>query len=47
LKATGVIGADTQIAIQRFEKARRLPVTGQVSDRLVRELAVTTGHPVE
>ncbi len=47
LKPTGVIGADTQAAIQRFERARKLPVTGQVSDRLVRELAVTTGHPVE
>jgi hypothetical protein len=47
LKPTGVIGADTQAAIQRFERARKLPVTGQVSDRLVRELASTIGHPVE
>ena len=47
LKPTGVIGADTQAAIQRFERARKLPVTGQVSERLVRELASTTGHPVE
>jgi hypothetical protein len=47
LKATGVIGADTQAAIQRFERARKLPVTGQVSDRLVRELALTIGHPIE
>lgn len=47
LKPTGIIGADTQAAIQKFERARRLPVTGQVSDRLVRELASTIGHPVE
>jgi hypothetical protein len=47
LKPTGVIGPDTQTAIQRFERARRLPVTGQLSDRLVRELASTIGHPVE
>ena len=47
LKPTGVIGADTQAAIQRFERARKLPVTGQVSERLVRELASTIGHPVE
>lgn len=47
LKPTGVVGADTQAAIQRFERARRLPVTGQVSDRLVRELASTIGHPIE
>jgi hypothetical protein len=47
LKPTGVAGADTQTAIQKFEKARKLPVTGQVSDRLVRELAATIGHPIE
>ena len=47
LKPTGVIGADTQAAIQRFERARKLPVTGQVSDRLLRELAAMIGHPVE
>ena len=47
LKPTGVIGADTQAAIQKFERARKLPVTGQVSDRLVRELAATIGRPVE
>jgi len=47
LKPTGVVGSDTQAAIQKFEKARKLPVTGQMSDRLVRELAATIGHPVE
>ena len=47
LKPTGVAGADTQAAIQKFEKVRHLPVTGQVSDRLVRELAAVIGHPIE
>jgi hypothetical protein len=47
LKPTGVVGPDTQAAIQKFEKIRKLPVTGQVSDRLVRELASTIGHPIE
>lgn len=47
LKPTGVVGSDTQVAIQKFEKARRLPVTGQVSDRLVRELAAMIGHSIE
>ena len=28
LRATGTIGADTQAAIQKFERERRLPVTG-------------------
>jgi hypothetical protein len=47
LKPTGVAGSDTQTAIQKFEKARKLPVTGQMSDRLVRELAAMIGHPIE
>ena len=47
LKPTGVVGADTQAAIQKFEKTRKLPVTGQVSDRLVHELASIIGHSIE
>lgn len=47
LKATGTIGADTQAAIARFERDRRLPVTGQVSERLVRELSAMIGHPID
>ncbi len=47
LKATGTIGADTQAAIQKFERERRMPVTGQMSDRLVHELGVVTGHPID
>jgi hypothetical protein len=47
LKPTGVAGSDTQAAIQKFERERRIPVTGQVSDRLVKELTAVTGRPVE
>ena len=47
LKPSGTIGADTQAAIQKFERERKMPVTGQVSDRLVRELAVVIGHPID
>jgi Putative peptidoglycan binding domain len=47
LKPTGAVGADTQAAISKFEHARKLPVTGQMSDRLVRELTAMTGHPIE
>jgi len=47
LKPTGMIGSDTQTAIQKFERERKLPVTGQISDRLVRELAIVIGHPIE
>ena len=47
LKPTGMIGSETQAAIQKFERERKLPVTGQLSDRLVRELAIVIGHPIE
>jgi hypothetical protein len=47
LKPTGTIGADTQTAIAKFERARKLPVTGQMSDRLVHELSVMIGHSIE
>ena len=47
LKPTGAVGADTQAAITKFEHARKLPVTGQMSDRLVRELTAMTGHSID
>jgi hypothetical protein len=47
LRATGTIGADTQAAIQKFERERHMVATGQVSDRLVKELTVVTGHPID
>jgi len=47
LKSTGAVGADTQAAISKFERDRKLPVTGQMSDRLVKELTAMIGHPIE
>jgi peptidoglycan hydrolase-like protein with peptidoglycan-binding domain len=47
IKSSGIVDADTQRAIERFERERKLPVTGQVSDLVVRELAATTGRPLE
>src|SRR5204863_6199679 len=47
LKPTGTIGADTQAAITKFERDRKLPVTGQMSDRLVKELSAMTGRPID
>lgn len=47
LKPTGVIGADTQAAIQKFERDRKLPVTGQLSDKLIRDLTMLTGRPID
>jgi peptidoglycan hydrolase-like protein with peptidoglycan-binding domain len=47
IRPTGVEDAETRAAIEKFERDRKLPVTGTVSDRLVRELAAMTGRPLE
>ena len=47
LKPTGTVGSDTQAAIQKFEREHKMPVTGQMSDRLVRELVAMIGHPID
>jgi len=47
LKPTGTVGSETQAAIQKFERARKIPVTGQMSDRLVQELAAMVGHSID
>lgn len=47
IKPTGTYDGDTRTAIEKFERDRRLPVTGQISDRFVRELATMTGRPLE
>ncbi|WP_338049157.1 peptidoglycan-binding protein [Rhodoplanes elegans] len=46
-RPTGAHDKATHDAIASFEEARRMPVTGQVSDRLVRELVALTGRPIE
>jgi peptidoglycan hydrolase-like protein with peptidoglycan-binding domain len=47
IKPTGVYDQDTRTAIEKFERARNLPVDGQITDRFVRELAGMTGRPLE
>lgn len=47
LQPTGTGGTETQAAIVKFERSRKLPVTGQVSDSLMHELSAVIGHPVE
>jgi peptidoglycan hydrolase-like protein with peptidoglycan-binding domain len=47
IKPSGIIDIDTQAAIEKFEHERKLPITGQASDRVVRELAAMTGRPLE
>ena len=47
IKPTGVYDPATQAAIEKFERDRKLPVTGQISDQMVRELSAVTGRPLE
>ena len=47
IKPTGVVDAETRTAIEKFEREHGLPVTGQMSDGLVRELGAMTGRPLE
>jgi peptidoglycan hydrolase-like protein with peptidoglycan-binding domain len=47
IKPSGIVDSGTQAAIERFERERKLPITGQASDRVVRELAAMTGRPLE
>ena len=47
IRPTGVSDQDTRAAIEKFQRDRRLPVDGRMSDRFVRELAAMTGRPLE
>jgi hypothetical protein len=47
VRATGVHGNDTTAAISKFERERRMPVTGQISPRLLKELSALTGKVIE
>jgi peptidoglycan hydrolase-like protein with peptidoglycan-binding domain len=47
IKPTGIVDAETRAAIEKFERERKLPVTGQPSERVARELAGLTGRPLD
>lgn len=47
LKATGNYGSDTIAAVKKFERDRKMPITGQISPRLLQELSALTGKPIE
>jgi hypothetical protein len=44
---SGTLDNSTTAAIEKFEREHRLPVTGEVSDRLMHELAALVGHPLQ
>jgi peptidoglycan hydrolase-like protein with peptidoglycan-binding domain len=47
IRLTGVYDTDTKMAIQRFERDRKLPITGEMSERVIRELAALAGRPLD
>ncbi|MGE0565909.1 MAG: peptidoglycan-binding domain-containing protein [Pseudolabrys sp.] len=46
IRPDGLYGPETKDAIMRFERAHKLPPTGQVSERLMKALAGMTGEPL-
>ena len=47
IRETGTYDLETRGAIEQFERNRKLPVTGQISQRVTRELTAMTGRPLE
>jgi peptidoglycan hydrolase-like protein with peptidoglycan-binding domain len=47
VKADGVPGEATRSAIERFERERKLPVTGRLNPVTVRELAAASGMKLD
>ncbi len=46
LKADGVAGAATRQAIERYERDHKLPVRGELTPALMRQLSAASGVPV-
>lgn len=47
LKLSGLPDPATRTAVEQFERDRGLPRTGEIGEKVVSELAVVTGTPVE
>jgi peptidoglycan hydrolase-like protein with peptidoglycan-binding domain len=47
IKPTGALDRETQSAIEDFERGKKMPVTGQISPRLLKELSALSGRPLE
>lgn len=46
VKATGDFGVATRQALERFERDRRLPISGELSPRLIHALEARSGLPI-
>lgn len=47
LRPTGIMGPETAEAIRKFERSQQMPVTGQMSDRVVSALAHMSGRKID
>jgi hypothetical protein len=47
IKPNGVLDPPTSAAIEKFEREHNLPVTGRISERLLTDLALMSGRPLE
>jgi hypothetical protein len=47
IKPSGILDQPTSAAIEKFEGEHKLPVTGRLSDRLLSEIAIITGRPID
>jgi hypothetical protein len=47
VKPSGILDEATSAAIEKFERERKLAVTGRLSDRLLTELAAMSGRTLE
>jgi peptidoglycan hydrolase-like protein with peptidoglycan-binding domain len=47
IRTSGTLDPDTQRAIAAFERQRNLPITGQLSEQVIRELSAVTGRTLE
>jgi len=47
VRFNGEMDKDTRAAVERFERDRNMPATGEISDRLVRELAAFSGASLD
>jgi peptidoglycan hydrolase-like protein with peptidoglycan-binding domain len=47
IKLSGILDNATSSAIETFERDHKMPVTGQVTDRLVGELSTMTGRSAQ
>jgi peptidoglycan hydrolase-like protein with peptidoglycan-binding domain len=47
LKIDGLAGQETRLAIERFEREQKIPVTGELGPRTLRELSARSGMAIE